>query len=550
MTSTETTEAAPQEPEAAAPRSGLDVAVRVAPYVVIWTVLLVPTIRTMARGWRPLADDAKIALPAWNTFSLHPPLVGVSTGVAGTNGIQNTANPGPLELWLLGPFEHLDPGQGALLGSALLCAAALTFAVYVLQRTAGTWAAVIFSLVVADLAVFSVTPFVDPVWNASFASIWFLSFMAVAFAVGLGNLQYLPWLIFIGSVTVDSHLSFMPSTVLAFVAAVVCGLLLRRTRNYRWLWWSIGVAVVCWIAPVGQQLFGAQPNGTQLLRSLGYGSAASTKTFGSVLGLHTLSRAASLSPVWATARPNDPLTAYNDVVSNGNLVYLAVFASLVAVIVLAWRHKKTYVLSLSTITTAASVGLVALYARVPANYILSFTWINFVVWSVGVCIWITLGVALVTWARKYVRAPSDLRISRAVVEITALVVMALATVVATVSVMSPSGNRGNLLDFAAMKRVQNMATTVEAQVPQGQVGLGVRYSGPNFFQSAGDERGLAYLLWTAGWTPGLPSNVNGTLDLPIHPASPYVVFTEHDEQLTGFERYPHYEPQALLSPKF
>ena len=144
-------------------------------------------------------------------FSLHAPLVGQATGAAtGTGGVQTTGDPGPLEFWLLAPFVHLDPGQGVLIGSVLLCGAALSFGLYVLQKSAGPWAAVVLALVVADLAIVSPLPFTDPVWNSDFASFWFLSFLAVAFAVGLGNLRYLPFLVFIGSVTIDSHLLFLP----------------------------------------------------------------------------------------------------------------------------------------------------------------------------------------------------------------------------------------------------------------------------------------------------------------------------------------------------
>ena len=96
-----------------------------------------------------------------------------------------------------------------------------------LQKTAGLWAAVIMALVVADLAIVSPFAFIDPVWNSDFASFWFLSFLAVAFAVGAGNLRYLPLLVFVGSVTIDSHLLFAPSTVLILIAVVVCGLLFR-----------------------------------------------------------------------------------------------------------------------------------------------------------------------------------------------------------------------------------------------------------------------------------------------------------------------------------
>ena len=344
----------------------LDRAVRVAPYAAVWIVLLLPTLRTMARGWRPVGDNATIALQSWNTFSLHVPLVGQGTGAAsGVGGGQSASNPGPLEYWLLAPFVHIDPGQGALIGSAVLCAAALSLGLYVLQKSVGPWAAVVLALVVADLAIVTPFAFVDPVWSPDFASFWFLSFLAVAFAVGSGNLRYLPLLVFIGSVTIDSHLTFAPSTALVLIAVVVCGLLLQRPDSYRWLWWTVGVAAVCWIAPLGQQLFGSHPNFTALLGSLGAGSGRSVKTFGTGLGLHALARAASPKAVWATPRPIQPGEAYRDVLNGGHLVYCFVFFALVAVFVLAWRHKKTYLLSLSAVTTASAIGLVFLFARVP-----------------------------------------------------------------------------------------------------------------------------------------------------------------------------------------
>jgi len=546
VTTTETTEEAPPQPEEPARRSRLGVVVRAAPYMLIWTTLLVPTLRTMARGWRPLADDASLAILAWKTFSLHPPLVGIGTSATtGPTSVQTTSNPGPVGLWLLGPFVHLDPGQGALLGAAVLCAAVLSFAVYALQKSAGTVAGVIFALVVADLAIVSPSAFVDPLWNPSFAFMWFLAFLAVAFAVGAGNVRYLPHLVFIASVAVDTHLMVLPSIVLVLPVAFVCGFLLRRPENYRWLWWTIGVLGVCWVVPLGQQLFGSQPNGTQLLRTSGVFSGNKVHTFGSLLGFRAFSRAASPSAVWATTRPVTPLPAYNDIVSHGNLLFCVVLLVLIGVFVIAWRQKKSFVLSLSAVTTASALGVIALYARVPANYILSFTWINLAVWALGICIWLTLGLAVVTWGRRYVRSPDDVNISKRTLEIGAVVVMALATVVATVVVMFPSPSQAVQLDFAGMKRVQEMAAIVENEEPQGRVGLGVRYSGDNFFQFTTDEHGVSYLLVTAGWTPGMSANVNGTLGLPIDPNSPFVVFDERGEQLVGYERYPHYRADWL-----
>ena len=537
------------EPDEAAPRRRLDTAVRIAPYAAVWFVLLLPTLRTMVRGWRPVGDDAAIALQAWSSLSLHAPLVGQATGAAtGTGGVENTGDPGPLEFWLSAPFVHIDPGQGVLIGAVLLCGAALTFSIYVLQKSAGPWIAVVLAVVVVDLAIVSPFPFVDPVWNSDFAAFWFLSFLAVAFAVGLGNLRYLPFLVFIGSVTIDSHLLFLPSTALTLIAAMICGLLVRRPEDYRWLWWTIGVAVVCWIGPLGQQIFGAHPNGTALLHSLGFGSGKPVKALSSVLGLRALARAASPKAVWATPRPTQPFASYNDVLHNGNFVYLLAFVALVVVVVLAWQRKNTYLLSMSTVTIASAIGLVALYARIPANYTLSFQWISLAVWIVGICIWLTIGSAIVTWVPNYLSIGSQIRVSKRALKISVLALMAIATIAGTIVVMFPYGKNGQRLDFTAMRRVQEEAQIVEKAVPKGDVGITVRYSGADFLQTVEDEHGTAYLLRTAGWVPGLPQGSDGLLHSPIHSDKPFVVFYDHQTSLTGFRIYDRYSPFEALAP--
>lgn len=554
MTLTEVAEVERTAPEVPVSGGALDRALRVAPYAAIWVVLLLPTLRTMVRGWVPLGDDASIALQAWNTFSLHAPLVGAATGAAlGPQGVQTTGDPGPLEFWILAPFAHIDPRQGVLIGSALLCGAALSFGLYVLQKSAGLWASVILALVVLDLALVSPFPFVDPVWNSSFASFWFLSYLAVAFAVGAGNMRYLPFLVFIGSVTIDAHLLFLPATVLIFVAVTVCGLLLQRPTSYRWLWWTIGVAVVCWLAPLCQQLFGSHPNGTALLHSVGVGSGSggSVKTFGSVLGLRALARAASPKAVWASPRPPiSPVGSYADVLHNGNLIFCLVFVVVVAIFVLAWRRKMRYLASLSAVTIASSIGLVALYARVPRSYVLAFQWISLAIWIVGICIWITViyGVVVLTRSRLPVRPEAWDLTNTNWMKVSGLVVISIATIAATVVVMFPYGGNGQRLDFVAAGRVKSEAAIVEKSVRRGDVGIAVQYSGSNFLQSSEDERGVAYLLRTAGWVPGLPVTSNGLLNYPIHPDKPFVVFKERSTAFTGSKVYSHYALSEILSP--
>ena len=513
---------------------------QVAPYVLIWTLIMVPTIRTMARGWRPLSDDANIAIGAWRSLSLHPPLVGVLTDATG----QLASYPGPLELWLLGPFVHLDPGQGALLGSAVLCAAVLSVAVAVLAKSAGVWAGVVFSLCIADLALVMPTPFVDPVWNPDFGFFWFLAFLGVAFAVGMGNLRYLALLVFIGSVTVDSHLMYLPSIVVVAVLVVISGFLLRRPTNYRWLLWTAGVTVVCWAPTLIQEFTSSRPNLSLLLK--GGITAPHQKTQGFLYGLRALSRAASPLPIWASPRPITAWAASGDFYRRDPLVALVALV-IVGIAVYAWRRGHRELLSLCLVSLGASVGLVYLFAHIPDSYLFSFVWVNMPVWVVGVCLWVTLGYAAVTVWRDYrVAAPS--RMAHAWARLGALVLIGLAGAAATFVALFPYGGQF-VLDWQGTARVNKMAAEIEARVPRGPVGFGLRLKGTNYFEYDEDEHGLSYQLLTAGWVPGMEKTENQLLGLPIRPHSPFVAFNvSKGGVLQSTDFYAHYVPVWSFLP--
>ena len=501
-------------------------------------------LRTTARGWRPIGDDANIAIGAWRTLSLHPALLGQLTSATGSS---NASDPGPLEYWVLGPFVHLDPGQGALIGSAILCALVLSVAIEVLWRTSGTWAAFLFTFAVVDAAIVSPTPFVDPVWNSSFGFFWFAAFLGVAFTVGRGHFRYFALLLFIGSVTVDSHLLFLPAVGLLLVLSLVVGWRSRVPIKRRWLWWTAVVAALCWVGPLYQQLFDARPNLSLLLRP-------PPKTEGWVFGLRALSRGVSPNPIWAAARPIDELSAYSDIVHR-NVAFGLVIALLVGTIaVTAWRRKDSALVSLCMVSLGEAVGTVFLFARTPANDLLAFVWINLAVWLLGVCIWLTLGVAVVTALR-----PQLVEIRSQVSEVRAqlgrqptrfsgrqrraalVVVLGAAGLAGMLVAMFPYGDQF-LVDFHAVGRVQRMTVDIQQHVPRGKVGFGVLYLGQNVYQSTVDEHGVAYLLLVGGWVPGMEPQANQLLGLPINRKSPFVVFKERGTRVTSATYYPVYQP--------
>jgi hypothetical protein len=539
----ESVDAEPEDPVGEPGNRALTIAARTAPHVLVWALLLVPTIIAMSRGWRPLADDASIAINAWNTFSHQIPLLGESTRAStGPTGLQTVANPGPLQFWLLSPFVRLDPGQGALLGSALLCAAAASTSMHVLRRTAGDAAVGVFALVMADLAVVSPTPFVDPTWNSSFAFFLFLAFMGVAFGVSRGNLRYFPLLVFFGSVTVDAHLLFLPGVACVLVGSLVSGWYFGRPKDLRWLAWTVAVVALCWSVPVLQNVFGSRPNLTLLFRSNG------TATFGFVFGLRALSRAASINPIWASPRPILPFISSNDL-NQRNLLLCLVLPALVIIVLVAWKRRMPSLGALSVVTLGSAIGLVALYARIPRGYFESFTWVNLALWVTGICLWLTFGVAAATFVRPLARLARSVQLSERTRHVATLAVLGSAAVAGTLVAVFPYGDQNFLQDFPGMRQAQTMVAIIESRVPRGDVGIGIRgRNASNFFQTIGEEHGATYLLRTAGWVPGMEPLDAGALHYPIHRSSPFVMFTERGTTLTRFRVYPHYVPEWGVIP--
>ena len=534
---------------------------RVAPHIVVWVLLLIPMLRTAIRGWRPLGDDAAIAIGAWRTLTLHPPLVGQLTFATSTQG---NSDPGPLEYWLLGPFAHLDPGQGVLIGSAILCAVILSVTVETLWRRAGMWAAIIFSLVMADLAITSPTPFVDPVWNSSFGFFWFAAFVAIAFVVALGNLRYFALLLFVGSVTVDSHLLYLPAVGFLLVGSAICGWFAKRPRDWRWVWWTFAVAVVCWAAPLYQEFFDARPNLSALLRSMGVlGGGKVQKKEGLRFGLHALGRAASLNPIWTSPRPILPFASSNDITHGNILLGLVVLALMVVIVIVGQVRKERALVSMAVVSIGGSLGIIVLFASTPVSYFEAFIWINLAVWIVGICLWLTVGLAVIVALRPQIvkvrsrfattfrseLALINPRIDPATVKRAGLLIfMAAACLAGTLFAVFPYGDQFNL-DWPGVGRAKQMTAAIEAHVPRGNVGIGILYTGSDPFQPASDEHGVAYLLMTDGWVLGMQPSINQLLGLPLHRNSPFVVFTQRGTKLVSARYYHQYQELWFITKK-
>ena len=94
-------------------------AARIASHILVWISVLLPVVTMIAKGWIPIGDNAAIASRSFQTFSSHPPLVGLVT-TAGTGIGHVLFDPGPLQFWLLSIPVRLDSIHGALWGGQSL----------------------------------------------------------------------------------------------------------------------------------------------------------------------------------------------------------------------------------------------------------------------------------------------------------------------------------------------------------------------------------------------------------------------------------------------
>ena len=270
----------------------VDRVARIGSHVVIWTIVLVPTVIKMIRGWRPLVgDDATITLRAYQVLSLHPPLVGMHSDAYVPGHI--LYDPGPLQFVLLAVPVHIDHLQGSLWGSTLLVGLALSLAVEAMWSVRRWLGCVLVALAVADLAWAWPSVVGHQLWNPNFGLFFMLASIVLAVAVALGSFGWWPVLVFTASVTVQSQLFYGLIVVsLVVVCPFLAGWHSGRPRRFRWLMIGVGVGIVCWLPTLIQQVFGSYGNLGGLL------TARHQALFGLAFGVRNLG-----GIVWPTPLP-------------------------------------------------------------------------------------------------------------------------------------------------------------------------------------------------------------------------------------------------------
>jgi hypothetical protein len=525
----------------------LPLVTRVAAHLTIWTVVLVPVFLKVARGWRPLDDDAVIALRSWAVFSAHPPLVGVYSTATSAGG-HVVYDPGPLLFWLLALPVHLDPAHGVLWGAGLLTAVILSVAAEAAWSVVGWLGVAVVAFTVADVGRLVPTIFDNVAWNAYFALVFFFASAVLAFAVASGRLGWWPALVLSTSVAAQSHLFFVVGGVVLALIAPLIGVVRRgRPVRHRWLAAGIAIGVICWAAPVVQQFTG-HPGNVSSIFEVGRGQSS----VGGGSALRILAMAASPSPIWLAHLPsgffNEVALAY----AHGPSFGIGVLALVAAIAAVSWWTGRRDLAALAIVTDASLAAMAISAARLPTRNVISLGYLLDSQWFLGVLVWATVVWAglellrgtLARWRSKAQAARSHsgslgaprrwARMTRTITA-TALAAMVLMVVLEIRSVPLNGVLAGD--DWpTVVGRVNEMAAAIETAYPHTPIVLRVSETDP--FRGFGEEDGVAWVLTSHGLRVALPRFFaqSAGLGIPPHSHWPVIVVTEPPHQPVTLEQ--------------
>lgn len=199
--------------------------------LVVVAPVVVAVVRAALDGWLPLGDNAYFTARSLDVLGPAHPLVGAwSSGSASLDVPVN--NLGPLQLDLLAPFTRIDPEFGTALGVAAVNGASLVGAGLVVRRLL-TPSAVLVALAAAALLAWMMGSalLLEPRQHHALMLPWFC-FLVLCWGIAAGDRWLLPWAVFVGSLIVQTHLSYVLLVPLLALWAGV-GLILATRRASR-----------------------------------------------------------------------------------------------------------------------------------------------------------------------------------------------------------------------------------------------------------------------------------------------------------------------------
>ena len=289
----------------------------VASIVVAIVPVAVATARAIHNGWLPTGDNALFAVRARDLFTHHLPLLGSWSSASVSAGTQLN-HPGPLYFDLLAvPARVVQSGAGVAFGAALVNALCIVGIAVFAYRRGGALLGTIAMAATATLCWAMGSELMFEPWNPHSALLPFLFFLVLVWSMTCGDLLALPLAAGIGSLLVQTHLSYallVPLLGAWGIVGLVIGLrgehrrepdawVARRARALRTV--AIGgvVLAVCWIQPLIEQ-FTSDGSGN-LTRLVDNARSSKAGTIGLGFGTRVVATVVSLPPWWFRPSMND-----------------------------------------------------------------------------------------------------------------------------------------------------------------------------------------------------------------------------------------------------
>jgi hypothetical protein len=486
-------------------------AVRAAAHVLVWLPFIIALARSLHDGWRPVSDNAGIALRSWDVLTAHAPLVGQATRLA--HGVYD---PGPLQYWLLTLPVHIDPVHGVLWGGALWCMVAASLTIEAAWSAAGTPGGLLATAAILGVLAWIPQITMLPCWNPWFGIMYLLAAIAACVAVLCGHRRWWPVLVVAGSIAAQAHLMFTITAVALVILGLGVGLVetYRARARYGWAVTGLIVGLVCWSAPLIQQVTGRPGNLGALLH--GQGPPGSQAGLG--FGLKALAASAQPPPFWWT--PESELLKLSRIDTRSAAVGLVILVLAVAVLAAAayWLRSRRAV-AVAAVSLTVAVTTMVMYSHIPkSSVIMTTTSVNNLrylmapMYPVGALFWLAAGVVVVLAVRRArtVESGAPARADEAtaaasgppaaatpraarVVAASAVVLIGLAAFVGVAIVRSP------ISQFPSMGVVSAASQQIEHKISSRKIMLTV--VAPNNPSRRQITFGLAYALHAAGYRP-------------------------------------------------
>jgi hypothetical protein len=329
--------------------------------------LVVAFVDSRRADWRPIGDDAVIAVLTHDVLSSRTPLLGMPSTVVTEDPDDTPAHPGPLEFWTLAVPERLAGAAGLNLGAFLVNAAAIVLLGLVAARVGGR-AAGIGLLVLASLLAWTLgRQLLVDIWNPHIAVYPLLALLVVTWAVVAGRVTLLGVVALLASFVAQAHLLYVPLALacgLVALAAVVFTFVRRAHRAEEWRrdalvggGATLGVVIVAWSFPIYQQLTDS-PGNFVAMQETARSQEETAVGFG--FALRTLAQAVGVVPLFLRQANSYSLVnkPWDEIGALTIATALLVLAALIGVTVLAFRRRDR---------AAAAAGVTALVALVVAT---------------------------------------------------------------------------------------------------------------------------------------------------------------------------------------